>query len=124
MNPLDQNMDHEFIDEFTDESSLNRSIDESIDVDESMMSLSEMVGDLVEPFEPEYDEQQFAPEYDERQRISMSLLSIHLDMPVQLQVAVSAEGRVKLGITPPLYRIETSFEPVFHQIKFTCELDE
>ena len=107
-----QEFTDEFIDEFTDES-VNESIDETID--ESMMSLSEMVGDLVEPFEPEQDEQQ---------TISMSLLSVHLDMPVQLQVAVSEEGKVILGITPPLYKIPTSFEPVFHQIRFTCEIEE
>jgi hypothetical protein len=112
MNQPDQKTRHEFTDEFSDES-LNDSIEES--VDESMMSLSDMVEDLVEPFEPEQDEHQF---------LSMSLQSIHLDMPVQLQVAISADGKVTLGITPPLYKIETSFEPVFHQIKFTCAVDE
>ena len=112
MNQPDQAIRHEFTDEFVDES-MNDSIDESID--ESMMSLSDMVEDLVEPFEPEQDEHRF---------LSMSLQSIHLDMPVQLQVSVFDGGKVKLGITPPLYKIETSFQPVFHQIKFTCAIDE
>lgn len=84
-------------------------------IDEAMMTLSDMVQDLVEPFEPEQDKEQ---------QISMSLVSIHLDMPVQLQVSVAADGKVTLGLTPPLYQIETSFAPVFHQVRFTCEKEE
>ena len=86
-----------------------------MEIDEAMMSLSDMVEDIIEPFEPMRDQEQ---------HVSMSLVSIHLDMPVQLQVSVGEDGRVALGITPPLYQVETSFAPVFHQIRFTCEKEE
>jgi hypothetical protein len=82
-------------------------------VDESMMSLSDMVEDMIEPFDTDKNLEE---------GLAVSLVGIHLDMPVQLQVAVGEDEKVSLGITPPLYKIETSFNPVFHQIRFTCEI--
>lgn len=84
-------------------------------LDESMMSLSEMVSDMVQPFESEISQEA---------GFSMSLVGIRLDMPVQLQVTTDENGQVLLGITPPIYKIETSFNPVFHQVRFSCETIE
>jgi hypothetical protein len=82
-------------------------------IDEAMMGLSEMVADMITPFDTEKNMEE---------GLEVSLVGIHLDMPVQLQVAVGEDEKVSLGITPPLYKIETSFNPVFHQIRFTCEI--
>ena len=81
-------------------------------IDESMMGLSDLVGDLIQPME------------DAIADGSVSISSISLDLPVQLDVAVSNSGKMELGITPPLYKIQTSFESVFHQLKFKCEIEE
>lgn len=80
-------------------------------IDEAMMNLSEMVADMIAPFDEERNTEE---------GLTVRLLGIHLDMPVQLQVVVATNGQVSLGITPPLYKIETSFSPVFHQIRFAC----
>ena len=80
--------------------------------DESMMGLAEMVEDIVEPFNERGDES-----------MAIELVGIGIDMPVQLQATITEDGKVVLGITPPLYRIETSFSTVYHQIRFTCELE-
>lgn len=78
--------------------------------DESMMSLAEMVDEIIEPFDEQGDES-----------MAIELVGIGIDMPVQIQATIAADGKVVLGITPPLYRIETSFSTVYHQIRFTCE---
>ena len=75
-------------------------------VDEAMMSLSGMLEDLIAPIQ------------------NNELTRVELDMPVQIQILTDAEGKTSFGITPPLYKIETSFNPVYHQVRFTCEIDE
>ena len=81
-------------------------------VDEAMMSLEEMVADLVAPVEEIVDEEN---------GVLMGISSISIDMPVQLDVVMDENGQVHLGTTPPLYHLETSFMPVFHQLWFTFE---
>lgn len=41
--------------------------------------------------------------------------------PCQLNITVNDEGKVSLGCIPPLYYVETSFMPVFHQIEVSIE---
>jgi hypothetical protein len=81
-------------------------------MDESMMSVKEMVSFFFESFEEMTDEQE---------GVVMGVERITLDMPVQLEVVLNNDGSVNLGTTPPLYRIDTSFNPIFHQLKFTME---
>lgn len=76
------------------------------------MPFQEMINTLVEPVEDIMDEEI---------GVNMYVSSIALDMPVQLDVVVDENGQVTLGATPPLYKVETSFEPVFHQLRFTFE---
>lgn len=87
-------------------------IDTGYSIDEAMMSLSDMVQEFIAPFQQDTDK-----ELD----VSNSLTRLTLDMPVQIQVAKGPDGNVLFGITPPLYSIDTSFNPIFHQIRFTCE---
>ena len=81
-------------------------------IDEAMMSFQEMVNELVEPVDEILDEEN---------GVLMGISKISLDMPIQLDVAVDENGNVQLGATPPLYHVETSFGPVFHQLRFTFE---
>ncbi len=45
------------------------------------------------------------------------LKKLQLDMPIELQVRVAEDGSVMLGSGPPTQQIETSFMPVFHQLR-------
>lgn len=81
-------------------------------IDEAMMPFEEMINTLVEPVEEIADEEN---------GVNMYVSSIALDMPIQLDVVVDENGKVMLGATPPLYKVETSFETVFHQLRFTFE---
>lgn len=88
----------------------NNQMEENDLRDESMMSLADMVEEIVEPFGDAKSDD-----------MAVELVGIGIDMPVQIQVSITEDGKVILGITPPLYRIETSFSTVYHQIRFTCE---
>ncbi len=44
-----------------------------------------------------------------------------LGMPVELEIVVDERGEVTLGATPPLYYLDTSVMPVFHQVTLTLE---
>lgn len=45
--------------------------------------------------------------------------SIDVETPIELDVLVDADGGVRLGCAPPLYRVETGILPVFHQLRMT-----
>jgi len=81
-------------------------------IDEAMMSFEEMVNELVEPVDEIVDEDN---------GVLMGISNISLDMPIQLDVVIDENGKVQLGATPPLYHLDTSFTPVFHQFRFTFE---
>src|SRR5918993_3996211 len=81
-------------------------------IDEAMMSIAEMVSFFFESFEEITDEEE---------GVVMGIEKICLDMPVQLDVVLNQDGSVNVGTAPPLYRIDTSFSPIFHQLKFTME---
>ncbi|QEC43099.1 hypothetical protein [Pseudobacter ginsenosidimutans] len=81
-------------------------------IDEQMMSPSEMIEMFTEPVEEIIDEDE---------GVSMHIHGIEMDLPVQLMVAMDNDGTVQIGVTPPLYKIETSFTPVMHQLRFRFE---
>jgi hypothetical protein len=84
-------------------------------IDEAMMSPSELIGMFTEPVEEIIDEEE---------GVSMHIDGIEMDLPVQLMVAMDNDGTVQIGITPPLYKLETSFTPVMHQLRFRFEKTE
>ena len=43
-----------------------------------------------------------------------------IESPVELDVTRDAEGRLRLGTTPPLYLLRTSVEPSYHHLRFTA----
>jgi hypothetical protein len=53
--------------------------------------------------------------------VQMQLENADLELPVQLQVGVGEQGRIVIGASPPLYFLETSIMPVFHQITVRVE---
>ena len=60
----------------------------------------------------------------EYQTIAMQVQKITTETPCHLSIEVDENGQVQIGSIPPLYYVETSFMPVFHNIKINFELEE
>ncbi|WP_044398256.1 hypothetical protein [Lacinutrix sp. Hel_I_90] len=48
---------------------------------------------------------------------------IETQTPVQLAIEIDENNEVKIGAIPPMYYVETTFMPVFHNIKLTIETE-
>lgn len=62
--------------------------------------------------------------FDEEKGIHSYIQRLEIDTPVELDVVTDANGNVQIGIIPPLYRVDTTFEPSYHTIRFSAESDE
>lgn len=60
----------------------------------------------------------------EEAEFALKMEHVELDMPIQLDVKVAEDGTVKIGSSPPLYYVETTVMPVFHQMKIHIERDK
>jgi hypothetical protein len=56
--------------------------------------------------------------------IEMVIHRFSIDSPIELDLSVHDDGSVAIGSVPPLYRVETTFRPSYHQIRFTAELTD
>jgi hypothetical protein len=56
--------------------------------------------------------------------IHMYIDGFAIETPIELDVVVGDDGAVTLGSVPPLYRVDTSLRPAYHQIRFTAQLGE
>ena len=54
--------------------------------------------------------------------IHMYVERLEIESPIELNLTVDPGGNVEIGSVPPLYRVDTSVLPSFHQIRFTAEL--
>ncbi len=63
------------------------------------------------------------PQYEEETGLLLEVDEIKLNLPVELDVELDEEGRLVAGMAPPTQQVETSFMPVFHQIKLTIARD-
>lgn len=62
--------------------------------------------------------------FDEEKGIHSYIQRFEIDTPVELDVFKDEQGNIQIGIVPPLYRVETTFEPSYHSIRFSAEIDE
>ncbi|GGQ70075.1 hypothetical protein [Couchioplanes azureus] len=46
-----------------------------------------------------------------------------METSVELDVVVAPDGMVRIGVAPPLYRVETSLRPSYHTLRLRAELD-
>lgn len=83
-------------------------------VDEAMLQVNEFITEMTD-----LEAYMLSPDQD----FAMKVKSIFIDMPLQLDLHVQEDGQVKLGSSPPLYYVETTVMPVFHQIKVNIEID-
>lgn len=78
------------------------------EIDEAMLAFGEFVAEMTDVDGYLYDSEEAA---------AMQVEEVELSMPVQLDLVVSDRGDVVVGSSPPLYYAETTFLPVFHQLK-------
>ena len=58
----------------------------------------------------------------ERQQLTVASLSV--DLPFELDMVTQADNRVVLNAAPPTQRTQTSVMPVFHQVRVTICCDD
>jgi hypothetical protein len=61
---------------------------------------------------------------DEADVASWSISALHLELPLELDVHVAADGQLVLGSTPPHLSMDSSFPSVYHTIRVTLVQDE
>ncbi|MGV0718213.1 hypothetical protein ABQE93_22695 [Mycolicibacterium sp. XJ662] len=83
-------------------------------VDEAFLPLAELLPGLL-PALPDL--------YDSDAGVRSRVTGLEVETPVELDIAVAADGRVRLGAVPPLYHLETSVLPVFHAVRLVAVRD-
>lgn len=61
---------------------------------------------------------------DWQEGVQMDIDKVELELPMQLEILVDENDEVMIGGAPPLYYVETSFMPVFHQISLVLTVSE
>jgi hypothetical protein len=56
--------------------------------------------------------------------VAMRLEQAKVDLPIELDVYTTPDGRVEIASSPPTQQIETTYMPVFHRIRLTVTADE
>jgi hypothetical protein len=81
-------------------------------MDEAFASLGQIIAEML-VFPELIDEEAGVRSYVQRCRI---------ESPVELSIGVEPGGDVRIGSTPPLYYVDTSFRPSYHHLSFAAEL--
>ncbi|GHE60944.1 hypothetical protein [Roseivirga thermotolerans] len=61
---------------------------------------------------------------DEEQGLSLYLENMSISTPIEMDVIMTESGEMVLGSAPPTQTVETSFMPVFHQLKVNISLEK
>ena len=62
------------------------------------------------------------PISNERVGVRSHIYEFEISSPVELDVSLDEHGNLKIGTVPPLYRVDTSYLPSFHQLRFRAEI--
>ena len=54
---------------------------------------------------------------DEERSFTMSIESVAIETPFELDIQTDENGKLIIGASPPLYHVQTTMEPVFHSMK-------
>lgn len=54
--------------------------------------------------------------------VAMTIETVQMSLPIEIDISVDESGKVAIGAVPPMYSLETSVLPIFHQIDLTLEL--
>ena len=61
---------------------------------------------------------------DEEAGVRSYIHRCEIESPVELDVFRDENGALKIGSTPPLYYVNTSFRPAYHRVRIKAELSE
>jgi hypothetical protein len=84
-------------------------------IDESMLNMGEFLSQMTDVDGYLFDRDTLT---------AMRVERVNMSMPIQMDLQVIDDGSVVLGGSPPLYYTETTFLPVFHQLKITVVVEE
>ena len=56
---------------------------------------------------------------DEAKTQRFRVTRLHVETPVELELRTAPDGTVSLGAAPPIYRADTTIQPVFHALRMT-----
>jgi hypothetical protein len=85
------------------------------EMDEAFIGLHTLVEALLD-----FDEQLV----DENAGVRSAITAYEIETPIELDISRATNGAVRIGSTPPLYRVDTSIRPSFHTVRFRAELDD
>lgn len=54
----------------------------------------------------------------------MEIERMSIETPVELCIISNASGMPEIGTVPPLYSVETSFQPSYHTIRINLEINQ
>jgi hypothetical protein len=60
---------------------------------------------------------------DEALGVHTYVTRLTVESPLELDITRDGAGALTIASTPPLYRVETTSLPSFHQLRFTVESD-
>ncbi len=84
-------------------------------IDEAFMPFHQVIEQMVA----------FGGEFiDEEQGVRSYIYEYEIESPIELDVVIDEQGLPQLGSTPPLYDVNTSFQPSFHRLRFIAQLTE
>ena len=80
-------------------------------MDDAFLPLSEIIASLV-PFREEL--------VDEESGVRSYVMAYEIDCPVELELSMNDKQQFRIGSTPPIYYVDTSFRPSYHRIRFVA----
>jgi hypothetical protein len=84
-------------------------------MDEAFLPLARMIEEMAS-FQGEF--------VDAEAGVRTYVRAFEIELPVEFDVTRDGAGGLRLGTTPPLYRVDTTFRPWYHHVRFTAELEE
>lgn len=81
-------------------------------MDESFLPFNQIIGKLLDIDGDIHDEENGIHSY---------IYSLDIGTPVELDVFRDENGNLQLGLVPPLYRVNTSYRPSYHNISLIAE---
>ena len=82
-------------------------------IDDQFLPLHRMIAEMAS----------FPPEIvDQEAGVRSYIHLFEIETPIELDVFRDDEGNLRVGSAPPLYRVDTTFRPWFHNIRFKAHL--
>jgi hypothetical protein len=57
---------------------------------------------------------------DQDAGVRSRIYECRIESPVELDIVVEEGGAVSIGLVPPMYRVDTTFRPAYHHVRFTA----